>query len=105
MMNRLRSPREHTSRRSLDFFIFAGMNDLDDDNLEGDSDCNEALQHWLRSIPGSDEPVEQADCLPGPSGLQSHSRRLQFLSLMGPASPPLLQPQIQVLCGICYALS
>ena len=72
-----------------------GMDDLDDDNLEGDSDYDEALETHstgLESIPSSDEAVEQADSLPGPSGLQSHSSRLQSHPLTGPASPPLLTP-------------
>ena len=71
------------------------MDDLDDDYLEGDSDCDEALETHsttgLESIPSSDEAVEQADSLPGPSGLQSSSR-LQSPPLTGPASPPLLTP-------------
>ena len=72
-----------------------GMDDLDDDNLEGDSDCDEALETHstgLESILGGDEAVEQTDSLPGPSGLQSHSSRLQSHPLTGPASPPLLTP-------------
>ncbi len=47
-----------------------GMNDTDDDDQEGDSDCDEASEMCntgTRNLSGGDEPGDQVDSLPGPS--------------------------------------
>ena len=84
-----------------DEYIFSGsdddlgMDDLDDSNLEGDSECDETLLdthgRGSENIPSNDELVEQPSPLPGLSGLQPYATRLRSRQTT-PASPPLLTP-------------
>ena len=74
------------------------MDDLDDNGLSEDSECDETILHTYgtasASLPGDNEPVEQPGSLsspvPGPSGLQPHSSRQQS-PLLAPA-PTLASP-------------
>ena len=79
------------------------MDDLDDSNPVGDSECDETLLNThgrgSENAPSDDEPVEQPSPLPGPSGLQPYATRLRsrqttpaLPSLLTPASPPLPPP-------------
>ena len=74
------------------------MDDLDDNGLSEDSECDETILHTYGtasdSLPGDNEPVEQPGSLPspvpGPSGLQPHSS-MQQSPLLAPA-PTLASP-------------
>ncbi len=73
-----------------------GMNDTDDDDLEGDSESDEPSEMCntgTGNLSGGDEPGDQADSLPGPSGaaLLTPLNRMQSPPLTMPVSPAPLQ--------------
>ena len=79
------------------------MDDFDDSNLEGDSECDETLLdthgRGSENVPSDNEPVEQRSPLQGPTGLQPYATKLRSRQttsalppLLTPASPPLPPP-------------